>query len=347
MLQIVLTILLENKNRFMGMKKNTMQEKVGGTAMKDRVNRVVLIGTGAVGSSYAFALLNQGITEELVLIDLNKEKSEGDAMDLNHGMAFAPSSMKIWFGDYSDCKDADLIVICAGAAQKPGETRLDLVEKNAKIFKGIVKQIMESGFDGIFLVATNPVDILTYAVWKYSGLPKERVIGSGTILDTARFRFSLGEYFNIDTRNVHAYIIGEHGDTELPVWSHADIANRPVSAWMAYDEKYKQEDLDKLFINVRDAAYHIIEKKGATFYGIAMGLVRLTKAILQNENSVLTVSAYLNGEYGQSDVYVGVPAVVNRNGIRGVVELELTNDEKQKFDHSVSVLKKILTSVFD
>jgi L-lactate dehydrogenase len=315
--------------------------------MSDRVNRVVLIGTGAVGSSYAFALLNQGVTEELVLIDLNKEKSEGDAMDLNHGMAFAPSYTKIWFGDYSDCKDADLIVICAGAAQKPGETRLDLVEKNARIFKGIVDQIMSSGFDGIFLVATNPVDILTYVVWQYSGLPKERVIGSGTILDTARFRFLLGEYFSIDTRNVHAYIIGENGDTELPVWSHADIATRPISEWMAREDKYKQEDLDQLFINVRDAAYHIINKKGATFYGIAMGLVRLTKAILQNENSILTVSAYLDGEYGHSDIYVGVPAVVNRSGIRGVVELDLTNEEKQKFDHSVSVLKTIKESVFN
>jgi L-lactate dehydrogenase len=314
--------------------------------MRDRVNRVVLVGTGAVGSSYAFALLNQGITEELVLIDLNKEKSEGDAMDLNHGMAFAPSSMKIWFGDYSDCKDADLVVICAGAAQKPGETRLDLVEKNAKIFKGIVGQIMESGFAGIFLVATNPVDVLTYAVWKYSGLPRERVIGSGTILDTARLRFLLGEYFDVDTRNVHAYIIGEHGDTELPVWSHADIATRPISEWITYDEKYKREDLDDIFVNVRDAAYHIIERKGATFYGIAMGLVRLTKAILQNENAVLTVSAYLDGEYGHDDVYVGVPAIVNRKGIRSIVELQLSEDEKQKFDHSVSVLQKYRDSIF-
>ena len=314
--------------------------------MRDRVNRVVLIGTGAVGSSYAFALLNQGVTEELVLIDVNKEKSEGDAMDLNHGMAFAPSATKIWFGDYSDCKKADVIVICAGAAQKPGETRLDLVEKNTKIFKGIVEEIMANGFDGIFLVATNPVDILTYAVWKYSGLAKERVIGTGTILDTARFRYLLGEYFNIDTRNVHAYIIGEHGDTELPVYSHADIATRPISEWMERNEQYKQEDLDQIFINVRDAAYHIINKKGATFYGIAMGLVRLTKAILQNENSVLTVSAYLNGEYGQSDIYIGVPAVVNRGGVRGVVELDLTQEEKQKFDHSVSVLTSIKESVF-
>lgn len=313
--------------------------------MRERVNRVALIGTGFVGSSYAFALLNQGITEELVLIDLNKEKSEGDAMDLNHGMPFAPSQTRIWFGDYSDCKDADLVVICAGANQKPGETRLDLVEKNTKIFKGIVDQIMASGFDGIFLVATNPVDILTYAVWKFSGLPKERVIGSGTILDTARLRFLLGDYFHVDTRNVHAYIIGEHGDTELPVWSHADIAGRSISKWISSNEMYKQEDLEKIFLNVRDAAYHIIERKGATYYGIAMGLVRLTKAILQNENSVLTVSAYLDGDYGHSDVYIGVPAIVNRNGIRQIVQLELNEEEKSKFDHSVEVLKSTMEPV--
>lgn len=314
--------------------------------MLNRVNRVVLIGTGFVGSSYSFALLNQGITEELVLIDLNKEKSEGDAMDLNHGLPFAPSRTKIWFGDYSDCKNADLIVITAGANQKPGETRLDLVEKNAKIFKGIIDQIMSSGFDGIFVVATNPVDILTYAVWKFSGLPKERVIGSGTILDTARFRFLLGEYFDIDTRNVHAYIIGEHGDTELPVWSNADIASTPISEWTKTKPGFNQSDLEQIFLNVRDAAYHIIERKGATYYGIAMGLVRLTKAILQNENSVLTVSAYLDGEYGHHDVYVGVPAVVNRNGIREVVQLELNNEEQEKFNHSVSVLKKTQEPVF-
>src|SRR3954447_22940160 len=224
--------------------------------MLRRVNRVVLIGTGFVGSSYAFALLNQGITEELVLIDLNKEKAEGDAMDLNHGLPFSPSRTKIWYGSYQDCGEADLIVITAGANQKPGETRLDLVEKNTRIFKGIVEEIMASGFDGIFLVATNPVDILTYAVWKFSGLPKERVIGSGTILDTARFRFLLGDYFNIDTRNVHAYIIGEHGDTELPVWSHADIGGKPIGTIIDEREEYKREDLEEIFINVRDAAYH-------------------------------------------------------------------------------------------
>ncbi|MGD6832273.1 L-lactate dehydrogenase [Sutcliffiella halmapala] len=314
--------------------------------MRNGISRVALIGTGFVGSSYAFALLNQGVAEELVLIDLNKEKSEGDAMDLNHGIAFAPAPTKIWYGGYKDCRDADIVVICAGANQKPGETRLDLVEKNAKIFKGIVDQVMENGFDGIFLVATNPVDILTYATWKFSGLPKERVIGSGTILDTARFRFLLGDYFQIDARNVHAYIIGEHGDTELPVWSKADIGGKPILELMKEKEEYKEQDLEKLFVNVRDAAYQIIERKGATYYGIAMGLVRLTKAILRNENSILTVSAYLDGEYGSKDIYIGVPSIVNRNGIRQVVELELNEKEKAQFHHSVEVLTSIKENVF-
>ncbi|KIY22319.1 MULTISPECIES: L-lactate dehydrogenase [Mesobacillus] len=312
--------------------------------MNNRVNRVVLVGTGLVGSSYAFAMVNQGVTAELVLVDLNKEKSEGDAMDLNHGMAFAPSQTKIWFGSYADCQDADLVVLCAGANQKPGETRLDLVEKNTKIFKSIVEEIMSSGFDGIFLVATNPVDILSYAVWKFSGLPKERVIGSGTILDTARFRFLLGDYFKVDSRNVHAYIIGEHGDTELPVWSHADIGGKSI-AKMINQKQYSHDDLEEIFTNVRDAAYHIIKRKGATYYGIAMGLVRLTKAILQDENSILTVSAHLNGEYGHDDIYIGVPAIVNRNGIREIVELSLEKEEQQKFDHSVEVLRKVMDPV--
>ncbi len=317
----------------------------GGIFLLNRVNRVALIGTGFVGSSYAFALLNQGGTEELVLIDINKQKSEGDAMDLNHGLPFAPSRTKIWFGDYSDCKDADLVVLTAGANQKPGETRLDLVEKNTAIFKGIVSEIMASGFDGIILVATNPVDILTYVVWKFSGLPKERVIGSGTILDTARFRFLLGEYFDVDTRNVHAYIIGEHGDTELPVWSNADIGVTSIAEWTKNKEGFNRSDLEDIFLNVRDAAYHIIERKGATFYGIAMGLVRLTKAILQNENSIFTVSAYLNGEYDHKDIFIGVPCVVNRNGIRQVVELDLNKEEQEKFTHSVKVLKDTLEPV--
>ena len=307
-----------------------------------KVNRVVLVGTGAVGCSYAYSIINQGVAEELVLIDLNEAKAEGEAMDLNHGVPFAPSPINVWNGSYQDCESADLVVITAGLAQKPGETRLQLVEKNTKIFKQIVKSIMESGFDGIFLVATNPVDILTYVTWKESGLPKERVIGSGTVLDSARLRFNLGQYFNVDTRNVHAYIIGEHGDTELPVWSKTSIGVEGLETVLAKKNDLKEECLEKIFVNVRDAAYHIIERKGATFYGIGMSLVRITKAILNNENSILTVSAYLDGEYGQKDVFIGVPAVINRGGIREVLEIGLNEKEKEQFNHSVSVLKETM-----
>lgn len=309
-------------------------------------NRIALIGTGFVGSSYAFALMNQGIADELIMIDMNEEKAAGDVMDLNHGKVFAPDLTNIRFGHYEDCAHADLVVICAGANQKPGETRLDLVEKNLKIFKSIVDQVMASGFDGIFLVATNPVDILSYATWKYSGLPKGQVIGSGTILDTARFRYLLGDYFNVAPHNVHAYIIGEHGDSELPVYSLADVGGVPVLKMIEREEKYKQADLDDIFISVRDSAYEIIKSKGATYYGIAMGLVRLTKAILRNENTILTVSTLLEGEYQEDDVYIGVPAIVNRNGIREIVQLELSEQEQQLFHKSSAVIKETLSSYF-
>lgn len=308
----------------------------------EKVNRVVLVGTGAVGCSFAYSMINQGVAEELVLIDVNEAKSEGEAMDLNHGMPFAPSPIKVWNGSYQDCESAALVVITAGLAQKPGETRLELVEKNTKIFKQIVKNIMESGFDGIFLVATNPVDILTYVTWKESGLPKDRVIGSGTVLDSARLRFTLGQYFNVDTRNVHAYIIGEHGDTELPVWSRASIGVEQLESILAGKNDLRKESLEEIFVNVRDAAYQIIERKGATYYGIGMSLVRITKAILNNENSILTVSAYLDGEYGQKDVYIGVPAIINRAGLREVLEIELNEKEKEQFNYSVLVLKETM-----
>jgi L-lactate dehydrogenase len=313
---------------------------------KGKGTRVVIIGTGFVGSSYAYALLNQGVVDEMVLVDLNKEKAEGDAMDLNHGMPFG-SPMRIWAGTYQDCSEADLVVITAGANQGPGETRLDLIEKNAKIFKTIVGSVMDSGFNGIFLVATNPVDILSYATWRFSGLPMEKVIGSGTILDTARFRFLLGQYFDVDSRNVHAYIMGEHGDTELPVWSHADIGGKPILTYVDEDNHVNMNELDTIFTNVRDAAYHIIDRKGATYYGIAMGLVRLTKAILRNENSVLTISTLLRGQYGLDDVYIGVPAIVNRQGIREVLELNLSEEEQKQLHHSASVLKEAMKPVYD
>jgi L-lactate dehydrogenase len=306
--------------------------------------KVVLIGAGAVGSSYAYALLNQGFIRDLVIIDLNRDKAEGDAIDLLHGMPFS-SPMNIWAGSYEDCHDADLVVNCAGANQGPGETRLDLLEKNTRIFKSIVEEVMKSGFKGIFLVATNPVDVLTYATWKYSGLPAEQVIGSGTVLDTARFRYLLADKFKVDPRNVHAYILGEHGDSSLPVWSHVTIGGKPLND---FDDGRKPDEaeLEETFIKVRDAAYEIIKKKGATYYGIGMGLARITKAIAKNENAVLPVSALLSGQYGHSDVYIGAPAIIHNGGIREVVELKLNEKEQADFDQSAKILKDYIDKIF-
>ncbi|PGS60964.1 L-lactate dehydrogenase [Bacillus cereus] len=314
--------------------------------MKAGIDRVVLIGTGDVGCSYAYCLINQGLVEELVLIDINEQKAEGEAMDLSHAVPFSSSPTKIRKGDYKDCKHAHLVVITAGLPQKPGETRLDLVEKNTKIFKQIVGSVMKIGFNGIFLIATNPVDILTYVTWKESGLPKERVIGSGTTLDSARFRYELGDFFQINPHNIHAYIIGEHGDTGFPVWSHVSIGMENLQTILETNNQYLQQDLDEIFIKVRDAAYHIIERKKSTYYGIGMSLLRITKAILNNENSILTVSAYLDSQYGQKDIYIGVPAVINRDGIREVIEVELNEEEELKFDHSIQTLKETIASIY-
>lgn len=302
--------------------------------------KIILVGDGAVGSSYAFALVTQNIAQELGIIDIDKAKTEGDALDLSHALAFT-SPKKIYSASYSDCHDADIVVITAGAAQKPGETRLDLVKKNMRIFKDIIGQIMDSGFDGIFLVATNPVDILTYATWKFSGLPKHRVIGTGTSLDSARFRQEIATLLDVDARNVHGYILGEHGDTEFPVWSHANVAGLQIYEWIKENPGVDEQALVDVFFKVRDAAYDIIEKKGATFYGIAVAMTRITKAILDNENAVLPVSAYLDGEYGQSDVYIGVPAIINRQGIRKVVEIPLNGSELNKMSHSAETLRKV------
>lgn len=315
------------------------------TEIKDH-QKVIVVGDGAVGSSYAFALVTQNIAQEIGIIDIDKDKTEGDAIDLSHALAFT-SPKKIYSATYQDCHDADLIVITAGAAQKPGETRLDLVNKNLKIFKAIIADIMASGFDGILLVASNPVDILTYATWKFSGLPKSRVIGSGTSLDSARFRQAIADLVHVDARNVHGYILGEHGDTEFPVWSHANIGGLQIYEWVKDNPEVDEEALVKVFFKVRDAAYEIIEKKGATFYGIAVALARITKAILNDESSILPLSVYLDGEYGQEDIFIGAPAVINRQGIQHVIEIPLTDAEMDKMTHSASTLKQILNDAFD
>lgn len=308
--------------------------------------KVIVVGDGAVGSSYAFALVTQNIAQELGIIDIDKNKTEGDAIDLSHALAFT-SPKKIYSAEYSDCHDADIVVITAGAAQKPGETRLDLVQKNLKIFKSIVSEIMNSGFNGIFLVATNPVDILTYATWKFSGLPAKRVIGSGTSLDSARFRQEIANLIDVDARNIHGYILGEHGDTEFPVWSHANVAGLSIYEWVKDHPETNEEALVDLFFKVRDAAYDIISKKGATFYGIAVSLARITRAILNDENSVLPLSVYLDGEYGEKDIFIGTPAIINRTGIDSVIEIPLNDSEKDKMKHSASILKKVTKEAFE
>lgn len=307
--------------------------------------KVILVGDGAVGSSYAYALVLQGIAEELGIIDLAREKTEGDALDLSHALAFN-SPKKIYAASYEDCHDADIVCITAGAPQKPGETRIDLVHKNLRILKSIVDPIMASGFDGIFLVAANPVDILTYATWKFSGLPKERVIGSGTALDSARFRQAIAELVEVDARNVHGYILGEHGDTEFPVWSHANIGGLQIYEWVKQNPNVDEEKMVEIFFQVRDAAYEIIKKKGATYYGIGATLARITKAILNNEQAILPLSVYLEGHYGQTDVYIGAPAILGRDGIRSVIEIPLAPAEQEKMNHSASTLKEIIKEAF-
>ncbi len=301
--------------------------------------KVVLIGTGFVGMSYAYSCLNQGTVDELVLVDVNKDKAIGEAMDLNHGLAFASKKIKIYAGDYSDCEDAELVVITAGIAQKEGETRLDLLKKNASVMRSITKSVIASGFNGKFLVATNPVDILTQIVWEESGFHHSKVIGSGTTLDTGRLRYELSKYLKVDVRNVHAYILGEHGDSEFVLWSKATVGVKPLKE-VIKEQRLAFSDLDRIYKDVRDAAYHIIQRKKATYYGIGMSLVRITNAIFNDEWSILPVSAYTQGEYdGVEGVYIGLPSVLTKDGNDHIMKLELDIDEMQKLHNSVAILK--------
>ena len=307
--------------------------------MKIGKRKVALVGCGMVGMSYAYALLNQNLCDELVLIDLDKKRAEGEAMDLNHGLAFSGGNMKIFAGEYADCGDADLVVICAGVAQKPGESRLALLQRNQAVFKSIVEPVMASGFGGLFLVATNPVDVMTRITCRLSGFAPQRVIGTGTALDTARLRYLLGEYFDVDPRSIHAYVLGEHGDSEFVPWSQALLATRPVGQ-LCGDWGGCREDLERIEEEVRTAAYKIIEAKKATYYGIGMAMARITRALLGDEHSVLTVSARLDGQYGQRDVFAGVPCVLCRDGVKQVVELALTQEEKARFADSCRTLQE-------
>lgn len=307
--------------------------------MSKNHQKVVLVGDGAVGSSYAFAMAQQGIAEEFAIVDIIKERTEGDAMDLEDATAFtAPKN--IYSADYDTCKDADLVVITAGAPQKPGETRLQLVDKNLKIIKSVVEPIVKSGFDGIFLVAANPVDILTYAVQKLSGFPKNKVVGSGTSLDSARLRVALGKKLHVDPRDVIANIMGEHGDSEFAAYSSATVGGKPLLD-IAKDEDISEDELLKIEDDVRNKAYEIINRKGATFYGVATALMRISKAILRDENSVLPIGAPMNGEYGLNDLYIGTPAVVNASGVAKVIEVPLNDREKKAMADSAKQLEEV------
>ncbi len=309
--------------------------------------KVVLVGTGFVGMSMAYSMLNRGGINELILIDIDKDKTKGEEMDLAHGLPYAPQKMTIKAGDYEDCKDAQVVVITAGVAQKPGQTRLELAEVNTKIMKQITESIMASGFNGIIVVASNPVDLMAYVVSEVSGLPRNRVIGSGTVLDTARLRYLMADYLKISSKNIHAYIMGEHGDSSFVPWNHAYVGCKKVVDVMK-DNKHPMEDLEKIHKGVIDAAYEIIEKKRATYYGIGMALNRLVRAILDNENSILTVSTYLkDGQYGQDDIYIGVPAVINSNGVRELLEIELSEEEQAKLNNSCKVIKEMREQSID
>lgn len=308
---------------------------------KERIVKVAVVGAGFVGSTTAYTLMLSGLVSELVLIDINKEKAEGEVMDMNHGMPFV-RPVDIYIGDYRDCAGADIVIITAGANQKQGETRIDLVKKNTEIFKGIINQILKYNTDCILLVVTNPVDILTYVTYKLSGFPKNRVIGSGTVLDTSRFRYLIGQKVGVDPRNVHAYIIGEHGDTEVPTWSLANIAGIPMEKYcknvdMCLGEPTRKE----IFDNVKNAAYHIINKKGATYYAVALAVRRIVEAIVRNENSILTVSSLIEGQYGINDICISLPTLVNRQGIVNILDIPISDQELALLTKSASTLKEV------
>ena len=304
--------------------------------------KVAVIGCGFVGAACAFALMQSGMFSEMVLIDVDRRRAEGEAMDISHGMPFAKPA-RIYAGDYDDVSDAAIIVITAGAGQKPGETRLDLVHKNIAIFRSIIPEICERDFQGILLVVSNPVDILTYVTAKLSGYTENRVIGSGTVLDTARLKRAVSEHLNVDSRSVHAFIIGEHGDSEIAAWSGANISGIPLNDFCELRGHYEHaQETSRIAEEVKNSAYEIIQKKQATYFGIAMSVKRICEVILRDEKSILPVSSLMYGEYGISDVALSMPAIVGKNGVETRVPIPLSADELERLQRSASMLRDVL-----
>lgn len=314
--------------------------------MQTTRSKIAIVGAGNVGSTFAFSLIMSGVTREIVLIDRNQQRAEGECLDLSHGASFV-HPVNICSGGYGGCKGADIVVITAGAKQKPGQTRIDLVHTNVEIFKDIIPKIVKYAKDAILLVVSNPMDILTYITLKVSGLPPNKVLGSGTVLDSSRLRYLISEHCRVDPRNVHAYIIGEHGDSELPVWSHANIGGMLFAKYCPTCDSrcdYKKV-LGKIFEEVKNSAYTIIEAKGATYYAIALALVRIVEAILRDENSVLPVSTLINNYYGINNACLSIPSIINRNGVQKFLRLELSQTEREQLRHSAKILKDIIKKV--
>jgi len=310
-----------------------------------QLTRIAVIGTGRVGASCAYALQLRGLASEIVLINANRKRAEGEAMDINHGSQFT-KPVRVWAGDYKDCRDADVVVLAAGTSQKPGDTRLDLLKNNVAILQRMLAPALRYLEDTIVIVAANPVDVLTYLAWQMTGLPSHQVIGSGTILDTARFRFLLGQHFKVDTHSIHAFIIGEHGDSQVPVWSLANIAGMRLDEYSRLNGNHLDPSTrGEIADNTRRAAYEIIHRKGATYYAISAGLVRVIEAIVRDENSVLTISNVVNGVHGLNDVALSLPCVVNRQGIAKTLDLPLAKDEETGLQKSAQVIQNAIQSL--
>ncbi|MGN8913396.1 L-lactate dehydrogenase [Anaerofustis butyriciformans] len=307
--------------------------------------KIAIIGLGMVGSSIAFSLMQEGIFSEIVLIDKDRKKAKGEAMDLSHGIPFC-ENINIYEGDYDDIKDCYVVIITAGANQEKGETRIDLIDKNLKIYKSIIPNITKTSFEGILLVVSNPVDILTYVTLKLSGYDKKRVIGSGTVLDSARFQYMLGRHLNVDSKSIHAFIIGEHGDSELAVWDSSDIGGMKINNFCELRGHFNHEQsMNEIFSGVKNSAYEIIERKGATYYGIAMAVKGICTALVKDEHSILPVSSYIDGEYGLNDICISIPSIVCMKGIDKVLEIPLSKREKENLFNSASKLKDVLESL--
>lgn len=311
--------------------------------MFSKTRKVAIVGTGLVGSSTAFSLITQGICDEVLMIDLNREKALGEVMDLKHCIEYLNRNTKIRVGSYEECGDVDIIVITAGAPPKPGQTRLDTLELSAKIAKSIVEPIMKSGFKGHFIIISNPVDIIAHYVYKISGLPKNNVIGSGTSVDSARLKNFIGDLFNIDPRSVQAYSMGEHGDSQMVPWSHVYIGGKPFNKVISDNkDRVGEVNLDKLLLDTAKAGWEVYNRKGTTYYAIASATAGIIKAILYDENKIIPVSTLLEGEYGEYDVFTGVPAILNSEGVKEVVEIDMTEEELNRFKESNKLIRQYI-----